>query len=153
MAYVSSKDDSDKQLSPQMCNNIKTMMKMEQGLRNASQMISRCQNMLYGERGKENHWLLLKTAVFSSEGWGGFAVVWAYKRLERKPREGCWIWQAHKLAVLPGKRCIFLIVNITNVANTTGRDRVISVLFSAVQIRLTSVSHTSKLRGMKEHQG
>lgn len=68
MAYVSSKDDNDIQLSPQMCNNIKAMMKMEQGLRNASQMICRCQNMLYSERRKELLLLLLKIAVLPSEG-------------------------------------------------------------------------------------
>jgi len=48
-----------------------------------------------------------------------------------KPREGCWIWQAHKLARLPGERYTFLMVNIINVWNSTGRDRVTSVLLSA----------------------
>lgn len=45
------------------------MMKIEQGLRNASQMIRRCQNMLYSERRKELHLLLLKIPVLS-EGEG-----------------------------------------------------------------------------------
>jgi len=58
MAYVSSKYDNDMQLSPQMCSNIKAMMKMEQGLRNASQMICRCDNRLYSEKRKELHLLI-----------------------------------------------------------------------------------------------
>lgn len=65
MAYVSSKDNSGMQLSPQMYNNREAMKKMEQCLRNASQMISRCQNTLYSERRKELHF----SYQVKAEGW------------------------------------------------------------------------------------
>lgn len=65
MACASSKDNNGMQLSPQMCNSRKAMMKVEQCLRNASQMISRCQNVLYSERRKELHF----SYQVKAEGW------------------------------------------------------------------------------------
>lgn len=62
---------------------------------------------------------------------GGFAIAWAYQRLKRKPREGCWIQQAYKLAILPSKKYPCSVVNTVTVWNSTARDRVTFWSFSA----------------------
>lgn len=74
--------------------------------------------------------LLLKIPVLS-EGEGMALPLSERIKGKRKPREGCGIQQSSELAIPPGKMYTFLMVNIINIWNSTGRDWVTSLSLSA----------------------